>query len=547
MSQSAIDSSGRGMVVAPQPEAVEVGVEVLRAGGNAVDAALACAFMQTAVDPLMCGIAGFGSLAVYLPWLNGVHEYIDFHAPAPLAATPAMWEHLVESESRDGFGFRLRGRVNDLGYQSICTPAALRGFHEAHRLYGRLPWGDLVEPAIRAATDGWFVRPAMYAFWNAEGEMGRVGNAERLACSPCGRKLFCRSDGSPKRIGEWVHNPEYAQTLTAIAKHGAEVFYSGELAVRMAEDMASQGGLVGTRDLAEYRPRRGKPLESSYRGYRVTSSAPPGGGILLLEMLNILENFDLTALRHNSVEYIVTVTEAMKRATIDKDRYVGDPRFVEIPLERLNSKAYARELAAEIKVGQKAGVTRLSSPSPAADTTHVSVVDREGGCVALTHSLGMPSGVITPGLGFFYNGCMGAFDPRPNRAASLAPGKSRFSAMCPSIVFRGDEPFMVIGAPGGPQIPMGVLQATINVIDFGMTMQEAVSAPRFSATSNVIDVVNRIPRAIGRALNARGYEVIRNPFGHSIAWVHGIKVSNGQLQGGADPGRDGVAWATDEW
>lgn len=537
---------GRGMVVAPQPEAVEVGVDILQGGGNAVDAALGCAFVQTAIDPMMCGIAGFGSLAVYLPQANGIHEYIDFHSPAPHAATPDMWQDLVESEARDGFGFRLRGRINDIGYQSVSVPATLRGFAEAHRLYGRLPWSDIIEPAIRAAQDGWFVRPAVYAFWNAEAEMGRAANAERIAYSESGRRLFCRSDGSPKRIGERIRNPDYANTLAAIAKHGVEVFYSGDIAARIIEDMAANGGLLCARDLADYRPQRAKPLESTYRGYRVTTNAPPGGGVMLLEMLNILENFDLAALRHNSADYIVNVAEAMKRATLDKDRYIGDPRFVEIPLMRLISKEFAHGLANEIKEGRRANVTRLLSPSPSSDTTHVSVIDREGGCVSLTHSLGLPSGVITPGLGFVYNGCMNAFDPRPNRAASIAPGKSRFSGICPSIVFRNDEPFLVIGAPGGTQIPMGVLQAIVNVIDFNMTMQEAVAAPRFSATSNVIDVVNRIPRAISRSLNAKGYEVARNPFGHTIAWVHGIKLSKGRMEGGADPGRDGMALATDE-
>jgi gamma-glutamyltranspeptidase / glutathione hydrolase len=535
------------MVVAPQPEAVEVGVDILRAGGNAVDAALGCAFLQSVVDPLMCGIAGLGSMAVYLPQRGALHECLDFHAPAPLAATSTMWEELVESEARDGFGFRLRGRVNELGYQSIAVPAGLRGFHEAHRLYGHLPWGDLIEPAIRAANDGWFVRPAVYAFWNAEGDMGRADNAERLRYSASGRQLYCRADGSPKRIGEWVRNPDYANTLTAIAKHGADIFYTGEIAARMVDDIAAHSGLLGARDLAEYRPRLSQPLESRYRGRRVTTNAPPGGGVMLLEMLNILEHFDLAGMRHNSAEYIMTVAEAMKRVTIDKDRFVSDPGFVEIPLERLLSKDYAHELAQDIQCGHQAHVTRLHSPAPATDTTQVSVVDGEGGCVSLTHSLAMPSGVITPGLGFFYNGGMAAFDPRPNRAASIAPGKARFTGMCPSIVFQDKEPVLVIGAPGGTQIPMGVLQAILNVIDFKMTMQEAVAAPRFSATSDLIDLSNRIPRAIGRALEAKGYEVARNPFSHTIAWVHAIQRADGRLEGAADPGRDGVALDTDAY
>jgi gamma-glutamyltranspeptidase/glutathione hydrolase len=535
------------MVVAPQPEAVEVGVEILRAGGNAVDAALACAFLQTVVDPMMCGIAGFGSLMVYLPRQMGVPECIDFHAPAPLAATPTMWQNLLEGEARDGFGFRLRGRINDLGYQSIAAPAALRGFHEAHRLFGRLPWGNLIEPAIRAASDGWFVRPAVEAFWSAGGEMGRADNTERLAYSESGRRLYCLHDGTPKRIGDWVRNPDYANTLTAIAAGGAEVFYTGKIAAQITQDIAEHGGLITAKDLETYQAQRVQPLDSTYRNYRVITSAPPGAGIMLIEMLNILENFDLAALRHNSPEYIVTVAEAMKRATIDKDHYVGDPRFVEIPLTRLSSKAYARDLAREIEQGRKASVPRMPVPASSPDTTHVSVVDGEGGCASLTHSLGMPSGVITPGLGFFYNGCMGAYDPRPNRAGSIAPGKARFSGMCPSIVFRDNEPFLVIGAPGGTQIPMGVLQSIINVIDFNMTMQQAVAAPRFSATSDVIDIVNRIPRAISQKLTLRGYDVIRNPYGYSIAWVHGIRCSQGQLDGGADPGRDGMALATDDF
>jgi len=286
-----------------------------------------------------------------------------------------------------------------------------------------------------------------------------------------------------------------------------------------------------------------KPLVGTYRGRRITTNRPPGGGVMLLEMLNILENFDLASLGHNSPEYIRVVTEAMKRATIDKDRYVGDPDFFDVPLDRLTSKAYAATLADEIRRGEKARVPRLQGPDPAPqNTTHISVVDSERNCVAMTHSLGMPSGVITDGLGFFYNGCMGVFDPRPGRAGSIAPGKSRFSAMCPTIVFEDDHPSLVLGAPGGTQIVMGVLQTILNVIDFGMSIQEAVAAPRFSSTGNPIDVSNRIPRYVTRALEADGYEVIRNPYGYTIGWVHAIKIHPARLEGGADPGRDGVAY-----
>jgi gamma-glutamyltranspeptidase/glutathione hydrolase len=286
------------------------------------------------------------------------------------------------------------------------------------------------------------------------------------------------------------------------------------------------------------------PLEADYRGYRVTTNQPPGGGVMLLQMLNILEGFNLAGLGHNTAEYIRTVAEAMKRATIDKDRSVGDPRFVDVPVERLTSKDYARTLAEQIRSGRKAEVVRLSSDLVPSDTTQVSVVDGEGNCVSMTHSLGMPSGVITDGLGFMYNGCMAVFDPRPGRAGSIAPGKARFSAMCPTIVFKGERPHLVLGAPGGTQITMGVLQALLNVMDFGMNMQEAVTAARFSSTSNAIDVSNRIPRAVERRLQEAGYRTIRNPQGYTFGWVHGLRITPDGLEGGADPGRDGVAIST---
>lgn len=536
--------AGTGMVVCPQPEAAEAGVDILRAGGNAVDAAIACALAQTVVDPLMCGIAGFGSLAVYKPG-DGVHAYLDFHAPAPQAARPDMWAGIVEGETRDGFGFVLTGRLNDLGYQSICVPAALKAYEAAHSAHGRLPWREVCAPAIAWAENGYFVRPAMHAFWIDEGAMGRVSTRDRLAYSASGRAMYCRADGSPKTIGTPLRNPDYAATLRQIAEGGAEVFYRGAIADRIVVDMAANGGLLGRADLEGYQPVRTTPLEGRYRGHRIATNQPPGGGVMLLEMLNILERFDLAGIGHNTPQYLRVVCEAMKRATVDKDRYVGDPAFVDVPLDRLTSKDYAAGLADEIRRGEKAAVARLQPADLVPkDTTHLSVVDAEGNCVAMTHSLGMPSGVITEGLGFMYNGCMGVFDPRPGRAGSIAPGKSRFSALCPTMVFDGDRPLLVLGAPGGTQIVMGVLQAILNVLDFGMTMAEAVAAPRFSSTSNAIDVANRIPRSVTRELEAQGYEVIRNPFGYTIGWVHGIRILPGRLDGAADPGRDGVALAT---
>jgi gamma-glutamyltranspeptidase/glutathione hydrolase len=529
----------RGMISAPQPEAVDAAADMFALGGNAVDAAVACAFVQGVVDPLMCGIAGFGSMQLYLP-ANNTHECIDFHGRAPIAATASMWEDLIEGETRDGFGFILKGRVNEIGYQSITVPGSLKAYYEAHQDYGRLEWKTIIKPAINYASNGWVVRPHVHYWWSMRDHLGRIPNPERIEFSRSGKSLYCDEHGRPKQVGAKVVNEDLASTLMRIADSGADTFYTGEIAQEIAKDMSANGALLSLEDLKNYNTTRSKPLWGNYRGYDLSTNNPPGGGIMLVEMLNILENFDLGSMGHNTSEYIRVVCETMKRATNDKDNLVGDPNFIDVPLAHLTSKTYAEEQAHAIKNGDFTDVQRLTSFAEAKDTTHISVVDTDGNAVSMTHSLGMPSGVITPGLGFMYNGCMGVFDPRPGRAGSISPGKGRFSSICPSILFRDGQPCMVIGAPGGTQIAMGVLQAILNVIDFDMSMVEAVSAPRFSSTSNLIDVSNRISRHVTRPLEQMGYQVIRSPYGFGFGAVHGMNLVGGKWQGAADPGHDGM-------
>ena len=534
-------NDAQAMIVTAQPEASEAGARVLMHGGNAVDAAVAAALVQGVVDPQMCGIAGFGSFQVYQPG-EGRHECIDFHGKTPLAATPDMWLDRLEGEARDGFGFLLRDQVNDLGYQAVTTPGSLLAYYEAVRDFGTWDWADICAPAIEQAKRGFVVRPHVYFWWTHGADMGRAEVAARLAFSATGREIyFNHHTGLLKRIGERVENPDLARTLERIAKHGAEIFYHGEIAEEIEADMKAHGGLISRADLSSYTTTRGAPLKGSYRDFEIATNQPPGGGIMLLEMLNILENFDLAGLGHNSTDYIRTVCEAMRAATSDKDNFVGDPAFVEVPVERLTSKDHAADIAARIKAGERMTVERLNEKPEPPDTTHVAVVDAKGTCVTMTHSLGMPSGVISDGLGFMYNGCMAVFDPRPGRAGSIAPGKSRFSSVCPTIAFKAGQPRIVIGAPGGTQIAMGVLQALLNVMDFDLPMSDAVSLPRFSATSNAIDITNRIPDYLVEPLRAEGYEVLRSPLTFGIAAVHGIRIDEGILTGGADPGHDGVA------
>ncbi len=534
-----MSASPKAMIVTAQPEASEAGAKVLMRGGNAVDAAMAAALVQGVVDPQMCGIAGFGSCQIYMP-KRGVHTCIDFHGKTPLAATPDMWLDRLEGETRDGFGFVLRDNVNDLGYQSVTTPGSLLAYSEAVEEFGSWDWKDICAPAIKQAKAGFAVRPHVYFWWTHGADYGRVQITDRIGFSSTGKQVYFHPDGSLKKIGDRVINPDLATTLERVAQHGAEIFYSGEIAEQIEMDMRAHGGLLSRADLRAYQTLRCDPLHGSYRDFSLSTNHPPGGGIMLVQMLNILEQFDLSAMGHNSSEYIRVVSEAMKAATADKDQHVGDPAFVDVPLDWLSDKTYAAEVAARIQRGEKASVTRLGQPEPA-DTTHVAVVDGEGNCVTMTHSLGMPSGVITDGLGFMYNGCMGVFDPRPGRAGSIAPGKSRFSSVCPTIAFRDEQPRIVLGAPGGTQIAMGVLQALLNVMDFDMSMSDAVSVPRFSATSDVIDVMNRIPDYTLDPLREQGYDIVRSALTFGIGAVHGIRLDDGHLSGGADPGHDGVA------
>jgi gamma-glutamyltranspeptidase/glutathione hydrolase len=450
-----------------------------------------------------------------------------------------MWAHLVEGETRDGFGFVVKGAVNDIGYQSITTPGSLAGYSEAHARFGRLPWGDVVAAAIAQATDGFHISPDVYHYWTSVDEPGRVSVLDRLRYSEPSRRLYVQADGMPKPIGTLVKNPDMARTLAHIAVEGADVFYDGPIADAIAADMQAHGGLLTRSDLRNYRTTPGEPMHGTYRGFDVYTNPPPGGGIMLIEMLNILENFDLAALGHNGPDYIRTVAEAMKYATADKDAHVGDPAFVDVPVGRLTNKDYARDRADLIRAGRRARVARLGQvESPG--TTHISVIDRDGNIVSMTHSLGMMSGVITEGLGFMYNGCMGVFDPRPGRPGSIAPGKARFSSICPTIVFRDGRPVLILGAPGGTHIAMGVLQVILNVLDFGMPVLDAVIASRFCATSDTIDVTARIPTYVSDRLVEAGYPVWRSPMSYDIAGVHAIHIAaDGTLTGAADPAYGG--------
>ena len=529
----------KAMIVAPQPEAAEAGLMVLQTGGNALDAVIACALTQGVVDPAMCGLGGRGVLQVFEPE-SGRNIVFDGLSTCPAGSTADMWEGIFERECSDGYGYVLTGGINEIGHTAVTTPGIVRVLGEAHRAFGRRPWAELFGPAIDFAEDGWMVRPHVaMMFALDEAGFGRLPYLRKLALTPDGRKLYLRPDGTPKKLGDDVKNPDLANTLRSLARDGVESFYTGEIAERIADDMAKNGGLVTLADLAGFKVQRKAPLTIDYRGRSIATPPPPAGGIYVAEILRILERFDLTSLEHNGADYIAIVAEAMKIAGGDKDRFIGDPDFVTPPLDRLLSDAYADQCAMKIRSGAKTPLARVTGDSK--HTTTVSCVDADGMVVSLTHTNGVPSGVIPPGLGFMLNGAMNWYDPRPGRAGSIAPGKRRFSSMAPTIVFEDGKPVFTLGAPGGAWIGPAIVQVLLNVLDWGMPVSEAVSAPRFSATSDAIDIANRIPRGVQKALEAKGYAVRRSPLSYPFAAPHGITCWDGVLEGGADPQRDGYA------
>jgi gamma-glutamyltranspeptidase/glutathione hydrolase len=529
------------MIVAPQPLAVEEGARVLARGGNAMDAAVTCALVQGIVSPQMCGIGGYALLTMHRP---GMPRPVAMDAPALAGklARADMWHDMVIGPNPDGWGYFLRDKVNDLGYTSICTPGAVKGLATMLSRWGTLSWAQAVEPAARIADEGFVVDDHLAQGWKARSKYPEACSLlDYVEANAEARRIYLRADGSPHDTGERLRNTDYARTLRHLADSGPDDFYTGHLARRMAADLSTHGAAVTANDLTAYALRDVEPVVGTYRDYTIATAPPPHGGPTLLAILNILEGYDLAAMEHNSPEYIHLVALAMKAAFADRNPTLGDPAFVDVPLEWMTSKERAAHWRDVIDAGEPIRVDFAASGTP--HTTHVSVVDAQGLCVALTHSLGSSSGVITPGLGFMYNNSMVNFHPLPGHPNSIAPGKSRTTGMAPTIVYKNGAPVMVIGAPGATRIITSVTQVILNVLAFGMSASDAVLAPRFDCQGDVIRCQARIPEYVCADVRER-HPIERMPQSHGgLALVHAITIdpTTGAVAGGADTGAGGMA------
>ncbi|TIL73502.1 MAG: gamma-glutamyltransferase [Mesorhizobium sp.] len=463
-----------GMVVTAQHLASEVGVEVLKKGGNAVDAAVAVGYALAVVYPNAGNIGGGGFMTIRFK--DGRSTFLDFRERAPLASTKTMY--------LDKDGKPVKGASLD-GYLAVGVPGSVAGFETAREKYGTLTRQDLMAPAIRYARDGFVLE---------QGDVASLeGGAARLAKDPAAAAIFLKPGGKPYAVGERLVQADLAASLSAISERGRDAFYKGPIADGVVKASAQKGGILAKADFETYSVRELEPVTCNYRGYEITSSPPPSsGGVIICEILNVLEFYPLSYLGTGSAETVKVMVEAMRHAYVDRNSALGDPDFVDNPVEKLLDKNYAKEIREKIDPF-RAGVSQDLMPKgfgESQETTHYSIVDNDGNAVAVTYTLNGSFGaaVVADGTGILLNNEMDDFTQKPGvpnlyglvqgEANAIAPRKTPLSSMSPTIVAKDGKPFMVIGSPGGSRIITITLEAIVNVVDHGMNIQEAIDAPR---------------------------------------------------------------------
>ncbi len=467
-----------GMVASVDAMATQVGVEILKQGGNAVDAAIAVGFALAVTHPQAGNLGGGGFML--LRTASGRTAAIDFREMAPARASRDMF--LDKQGNADS-------KLSLTSHLASGTPGTVAGFALAAQKYGTLPLRTLLAPAIRLARDGIIVNDAL------ADDLATYGK-ENLINYATSRAIFYKADGKPYQKGDRLVQKNLARSLQLIAQQGADAFYKGRIADEIAGEMAQHGGLIGKADLAAYRAVERKPVSGTYRGYEVFSMPPPSsGGIHIVQILNILENFDLTKWGFGSADAMQVMAEAEKYAYADRSEYLGDPDFVKVPQQALTSKAYARTLAQQIDVSKARPSSEIKpgklAPYESNQTTHFSVVDKAGNAVAVTYTLNtyFGSGIVAGNSGILMNNEMDDFSAKPGtpnvyglvggEANAIQPAKRPLSSMSPTIVAKEGKTWLVTGSPGGSRIITTVLQMVVNSIDFGMNVAEATNAPRF--------------------------------------------------------------------
>ena len=532
--------AGKGVITTNHPLASAAGLEIYAQDGNAFDAAIASLFALTVVEPMMVSIFGAGFFMIREAKSRKV-ETIDNYAVAPLEATDSMYEIVKDRKPGQNI-FETVGKKNLLGSLAVATPGTLKAWEYVNEHYGNLDLKEVIAPAIQLARRGYKSSPFMNYITGYF--------KEDLKKFPVTAKTYLPT-GTPVKTGTHIKLPEYAETLEKIADKGSKILYSGEIGKEIIEHLSESGGILSMRDLQDYNLIMRAPLHGTYReDYEVFAMAPgSSGGTHIIQMLNVLESYKLNELRFGSVEHLHLMAETLKIAFADRQKYMGDPALVDIPLAGLLSKQYAKTRAKEIEEYAKIYThgDPMSYQSNSNYTTHLSAMDSDGNIVAATQTLNGAFGsmVTVPENGILLNNCMALFDPRPNRANSVAGGKRMLSSMSPTIILRKGEPYLCIGTPGGLQIFPSVTQAIVNIIDFKMNIQEAVEAPRIwtmgikGTPGEKLIIENGFPEETRNQLSDRGHDVL------TVYRVAGgmngvLRDERGRIHGGACWRSDGT-------
>jgi len=515
------------MVAAAHPDAARAGLEILREGGNAVDAAVAVAFALTAAEPNASGVGG-GGFALISMADGSEPVVVDYREAAPRAATPERYYGTKEGLAA----------LNGEGALSVGVPGLVAGAAKALELHGTKSLAEVLRPAIRLAREGVVVTPRLASII--------ADKYDKLSRSPAAAAVYL-PDGLPAEAGTRLVNEDLARTLEAIAAGGPRAFYDGPVGRAVVDEVRAQGGLLDAADLAGYRAIVRAPVRGTYRGAEVFSAPPPtAGGTALVELLNVLEGFELAAWGPGDPRTLHTFAEASKMVFVDKAATGGDPGFVKVPVAFLTGKEHARDLAARIRPDAArfdytaAGLASFDAPS----TSHVSVVDGKGNAVALTQSVNLyfGAGLMAPGTGFVLNDHLADFDPEPGRPNSIGPGRRPSSSIAPTILRRGGRPVLVLGTPGASRIVTALAWIVAGTVDFGLGLDAAVEAPRVHAMGRTLEVEGGVPDETVKRLQALGHEVVRfGPRDDHFGGAQVIRVEKGRLVGAADPRRDGVA------
>src|SRR5690348_14805992 len=489
--------ASRGMVVSNHPLASSAGIEMLAAGGNAVDAAIATLFTLSVVEPMMVGIIGGGMAHVRLA--DGSHRFIDGQSTVPSAVRPDTYRAMPGAPAHV---FDTVDDENLNGVKAVAVPGSLKAWCETLRRFGTMSLADVLQPAIKHASRGYLATPYLH-------ECISDSASEMLKDKPISAIYLPR--GEPLKAGERVVQAEYADALTYISKHGEDALYRGPLGDILVDYMTKNGGFIRKEDLTNYKTVERLPIRCDYRGWEILGPPPPAAsGVHITEMLNILEGFDLGGLGFGTAESVHLLAEVLKIAFADRAAASGDPDYINVPVERLTSKDYARERRDALDLSRAgkwgAGVKQLES----AHTTHMTAADAFGNVVATTQTINNLFGAkfLIPGLGTVPNNYMNLFDPRPGHALSLAAGKRVTTSMSPMMALRNGKLTYALGLPGGKRIFPSAMQALINLIDHGMSLQEAVEAPRVWTEGNALEVEQAIPEAVRVKLRAMGHQVV---------------------------------------